>query len=47
MPYILVVGRGLASGVVEVRDRATGDRVEVAPDDAVARLVRTVTDALG
>ncbi len=47
VPYILVVGRGLASGVVEVRTRATGERVEVAPDDAVATLVERVTAALG
>jgi prolyl-tRNA synthetase len=36
VPTILVVGRGLASGVVEVKDRATGERTEV-PVDAVLR----------
>jgi len=39
VPTIVVVGRGLASGVVEVKDRATGDRVEVALDAAVDHLV--------
>jgi len=39
VPTIVVVGRGLASGVVEVKDRATGDRVEVALDSAVDHLV--------
>ena len=29
MPLIVVVGRGLADGVVELRDRRTGDRREV------------------
>ncbi len=38
MPTILVVGRGLASGVVEVKDRATGERTEVPVDGAVAHL---------
>ncbi|WP_420114294.1 proline--tRNA ligase [Pseudactinotalea sp.] len=47
VPYSLVVGRGLAAGVVEVRTRATGERVELAPDDAVTHLVSTVTAALG
>ncbi|WP_019811201.1 proline--tRNA ligase [Saccharomonospora halophila] len=38
VPTIVVVGRGLAKGVVEVKDRATGDRDEVAVDDAVSHL---------
>ncbi|HET9256939.1 MAG TPA: His/Gly/Thr/Pro-type tRNA ligase C-terminal domain-containing protein, partial [Pseudonocardiaceae bacterium] len=38
VPTILVVGRGLASGVVEVKDRATGERTEVPVDSAVAHL---------
>lgn len=38
IPTIVVVGRGLANGVVEVKDRATGDREEVAVDAAVAHL---------
>ncbi|GAA4026765.1 proline--tRNA ligase [Allokutzneria multivorans] len=39
VPTILVVGRGLANGVVEVKDRATGERVEVGVDKVVAHLV--------
>ena len=35
VPAIVVVGRGLADGVVEVRDRRTGTRREVAPGAAV------------
>ena len=35
MPTILVVGRGLADGVVEVKDRASGARREVAVDSVV------------
>ncbi len=38
-PTILVVGRGLADGVVEVKDRATGERTEIPVDDAVTHLV--------
>lgn len=42
VPTILVVGRGLAKGVVEVKDRATGDREDVPVDEVVARLVKLV-----
>jgi prolyl-tRNA synthetase len=33
-----VVGRGLANGVIEVKDRRTGDRTEIAVDEAVDHL---------
>ena len=36
MPTIVVVGRGLADGVVEVRDRATGERADVPVADVVS-----------
>jgi len=39
VPTILVVGRGLAEGVVEVRDRATGERTQVPVDAIVDHLV--------
>ena len=39
MPTILVVGRGLENGVVEVKDRRTGERVEVPVAEAVDHLV--------
>jgi prolyl-tRNA synthetase len=38
VPTIVVVGRGLASGVIEVKDRRTGERTEVALDSAVEHL---------
>lgn len=38
IPAIFVVGSGLANGVVEVKDRATGGRQEAAVDDAAAHL---------
>jgi prolyl-tRNA synthetase len=38
VPTIVVVGRGLARGVVEVKDRASGERTEVAVDEAVSHL---------
>ncbi|GAB2976322.1 proline--tRNA ligase [Amycolatopsis acidiphila] len=42
VPTILVVGRGLAKGVVEVKDRASGDRQDVPVDEVVAHLVKLV-----
>ena len=38
VPTILVVGKGLASGVVEVKDRRSGSGVEIATDDVVQYL---------
>jgi prolyl-tRNA synthetase len=39
LPWQIVVGpRGLSNGVVELKQRATGERIELAPDDAVAKL---------
>src|SRR5215510_9003770 len=38
VPRILVVGKGLASGVVEIRDRRSGEREEVPLAEAVKRL---------
>ena len=35
MPTIVVVGKGLADGKIEVKDRATGERIDVAVGDAV------------
>lgn len=42
VPTIVVVGRGLADGTVEVKDRRTGDRREVAVGDVAAEVVREV-----
>ncbi|MFB9570042.1 proline--tRNA ligase [Saccharopolyspora hordei] len=42
VPTILVVGKGLTRGVVEVRDRRSGERTEVEVDGAVAHLVDVV-----
>ncbi|QCX27081.1 proline--tRNA ligase [Nocardioides jishulii] len=42
VPTILTVGRGLADGVVEVKDRATGEKVEVPVADAVTHLIGVV-----
>jgi prolyl-tRNA synthetase len=39
MPTIVVVGKRLADGMVEVRDRRSDERTEVAVDEAVAHLV--------
>ena len=42
MPTIVVVGRGLASGVVEVRDRATGTSTEVPVAEAREAVLNAV-----
>ncbi|MHA7145911.1 proline--tRNA ligase [Arthrobacter sp. TmT3-37] len=39
VPTIVVVGRGLADGVLEVKDRRTGEAQNVAVDDAAALLL--------
>ncbi|HHW83202.1 MAG TPA: proline--tRNA ligase [Actinomycetales bacterium] len=46
MPYMVVVGRGLATGVVELRDRRGGERSEVPVDSAVGRVADRVTAAV-
>jgi prolyl-tRNA synthetase len=42
VPTIVTVGRGLADGVVEVKDRKTGERQDVPVTDAAQRLVEIV-----
>jgi prolyl-tRNA synthetase len=42
MPTIVVLGRGLADGVVELRDRASGERADVPLEQAAARVVAAV-----
>jgi prolyl-tRNA synthetase len=39
VPTIVVVGRGLANGLIEVKDRRSGERTEIALDGAVEHLV--------
>jgi prolyl-tRNA synthetase len=42
MPTIVVVGRGLSNGVIELRDRRSGEQTEVAVADALGEIVATV-----
>jgi prolyl-tRNA synthetase len=42
VPTILVVGKGLAEGTVEIRDRRSGDREEVPLGEAVRRLTAII-----
>jgi prolyl-tRNA synthetase len=42
VPTIVVVGKGLADGVVEVKDRASGERADVAVADVVGHVVEVV-----
>ncbi|MEI6453751.1 MAG: His/Gly/Thr/Pro-type tRNA ligase C-terminal domain-containing protein, partial [Actinomycetes bacterium] len=40
IPSIVVVGKRLADGFIEVKDRSTGERTDVAVDEAVASLIK-------
>jgi prolyl-tRNA synthetase len=42
VPTIVVVGKGLADGTIEVKDRRTGEREDVAADRIVDHLVALV-----
>ncbi|GAA5227272.1 proline--tRNA ligase [Paeniglutamicibacter antarcticus] len=42
VPTIVVIGRGLVDGLVEVKDRATGERSDVSVDEVVAQLTALV-----
>jgi prolyl-tRNA synthetase len=42
VPTIVVVGRGLANGVVEIKDRRSGERTEVPVAAVVEQLVAAV-----
>ncbi len=42
VPTIVVVGKGLADGKVEIKDRRTGERREVALEEAVSQIVAEV-----
>ena len=42
MPTIVTVGRGLAEGVIEIRDRATDERTEVPVADAAEAVLAAV-----
>jgi len=42
MPTIVVVGKGLADGTIEVKDRASGTRADVPADQVVDHVVRLV-----
>ena len=42
-PRIVIVGRGVATGVVEVRDRRAGSAVEIAINDAASHILAMPT----
>lgn len=46
VPYVVVVGRGLVDGLVEVRDRRTGERSELKVAEAAQSLAKSVSAAL-
>ena len=47
MPTIVIVGRGLADGVIEVRDRATGEQENVPVEEVVPRVMRDAVPERG
>lgn len=46
MPWIVVVGRGWADGVVELRNRLTGEKREVAVDAAASEISTAISAAI-
>ena len=42
MPTIVVVGRGLSKGVIELRDRTSGEQTDVAVEDALGEILAAV-----
>jgi prolyl-tRNA synthetase len=42
VPTIVVVGRGLATGTLELKDRRSGERREIALTGAVAEIIREI-----
>jgi prolyl-tRNA synthetase len=42
VPTIVVVGRGLADGTIELKDRRSGDRRDLAVGSAVAEILAEV-----
>jgi prolyl-tRNA synthetase len=42
MPTIVVVGRGLSNGVIELRDRSSGEQTEVPVEDALGEILAVV-----
>jgi prolyl-tRNA synthetase len=47
VPTIVIVGKGLEAGTIEIKDRATGDRREVPIDQIVDAVVSEVRGAVG
>jgi len=45
IPTIVVVGKGLADGTIEIKDRRSGERRTVPVADAIAEITREVTAA--
>jgi prolyl-tRNA synthetase len=43
IPFIVIVGKALATGKIELRNRLTGEKSEVALDGAVASIISVVT----
>jgi len=45
IPFIMVVGKGLADGKVEFRDRKGGEKSELALAGALASIIATINQA--
>jgi prolyl-tRNA synthetase len=42
IPTIIVVGKRLEDGIVEIKDRRTGERTDVPVNEAVATVLHTI-----
>ena len=47
VPWIVVVGRGWANGVVELRDRFSGETREIPAGPAVSEISTAIAAAIG
>jgi prolyl-tRNA synthetase len=42
MPTIVVVGRGLSKGLIELRDRKSGEQAELSVENALSEILAVV-----
>jgi len=45
IPFIMVVGKGLADGKIEFRTRRTGEKVELPVDSALQTIITEITQS--
>ena len=45
IPFIMVVGKGLADGKIEFRTRRTGEKIELPVGSALADIITTISNS--